>query len=59
MPLLTMQIRIFSALFTGPGSMNEPATPPARGPRQGDAYEEPPDGPQMPPALLTAEPDRS
>jgi hypothetical protein len=59
MHLLTMQIRIFSALFTGGGSMNAPAPAPVRGPGPGDACDEAPEGPQMPPTLLEAEPARS
>ena len=54
-----MQIRIFSALFTGGGSMNAPAPAPVRGPGPGDACDEAPEGPQMPPTLLEAEPARS
>jgi hypothetical protein len=57
MHLLTAQIRIFSALFSGPDTMNGPARfrgtlIPVPGPSAGDEYDEAPEGPLMPPTLL-------
>jgi hypothetical protein len=57
MHLLTAQIRIFSALFSGPDTMNGPARfrgtlIPVPGPRACDEYDEAPEGPLMPPTLL-------